>query len=211
MTVITAGVEATIELIKDDPGGGPLPGVQIASYEANITFPAALAEATDCRLKPPFDGGPSPDCSIGPGLVHLRAGAAIPAVAPIDPLAFVALRLVGSNDPVAGLTTVELNFVAIRDSLGSLIPQAAPLDSRTFLRGDALADGGISIGDALFIGQHLVNAATRPAGEGAGEVNPINAASVSHDGANDVISVADAVLIAQFLVGSVDSFYIGPP
>ena len=47
----------------------------------------------------------------------------------------------------------------------------------------------------------------RPVGEGGGEVNPVNAGSVNHDSPNDVISLADAVLIAQFLVGNVDEFY----
>ena len=47
----------------------------------------------------------------------------------------------------------------------------------------------------------------RPAGEGDGEIHPVNAASVSHDDPNDFISLADAVLIAQFLVGNKNQFY----
>ena len=130
-----------------------------------------------------------------------------------EPLAVTAsaqsrFQLVGfSNNPVTGATAVNLNFVEIRDDLGDLIPQENPPDSRTFLRGDALADGDISIGDALFIAQHLVAPLLRPAGEGVGEVDPVNAGSVNHDAPNDVISLADAVLIAQFLVGNVDEFY----
>ena len=178
----------------------------IASYAAEVTFPAGLAEVTECRVKPPLNVNPT--CLISTGLVEL-AGSGTPTGAPLDPLAFVALRLLGSNDPAIGSTTVELTFTEIRDDLGSLIPQELPPDTRTFLRGDALADGGISIGDALFIGQYLVN--TRAAGEAPGEVNPVNAASVSHDSGNDVIGVGDAVLIAQFLVGNVDEFYVGPP
>jgi hypothetical protein len=133
---------------------------------------------------------------------------------PLDPLAFVALRLVGPNTPGVGNAMVNLNFVDIRDSLGSLISQANPPDTKTFLRGDALADGGISIGDALFIGQHLVNPANRPAGEGPGMVHPVNAGSVHHDLVGgvpgtgiDVITVSDAVKIAQFLVGNLNAFY----
>ena len=201
------GVKPTIDLIKD-LAGNLLPGRLIFSYEANITFSSSLALATDCRLKAPFDAGPS-DCTIGSGTVHLAATAGVTGsgvAAPIDPLAFVALRLIGSNDPVSGLTQVDLNFVEIIDSLGNNIPQVSPPDSRTFLRGDALADGGISIGDALFIAQAVVN--VRTVGEGVGEVNPVNAGSVKHDDPlNDFISVADAVLIAQFLVGNLDEFY----
>ena len=182
----------------------------INSYEANITFSSTLAQATACRLKPPLNAAPS-DCSILAGQVHLKATHPVSGsgvATPIDPLAFVALRLLGSNNPATGNTTVNLNFVEIRDNLGSLIPQATPPDTRTFLRGDALADGSISIGDALYIGQHLVNATLRPAGEGPGKVNPVNAGSVNHDAPNDVITLADAVLIAQFLVGNVNQFYL---
>ena len=170
--------------------------------------PAGLAEATDCRLKAPFNSGPS-DCSIVPGSVHLAATAGVSGsgvAAPFDPLAFVALRLIGSNDSVDGRTTVDLNFTEILDSLGNNMPQVTPPDRRTFLRGDALADGGVSIGDALFIAQFLAN--LRLVGEGPGEVNPVNAGSVKHDDpGDDFIGLGDAVLIAQFLVGNVDEFY----
>ena len=87
------------------------------------------------------------------------------------------------------------------------MPQEFPSDSRTFLRGDAQADGSISIGDALFIAQHIVAPLSRPAGEGAGAIHPVNAGSVNHDSPNDFISLADAIRIAQFLVGIRDEFY----
>lgn len=201
---LPTGVKATIDQIKDAGSGDPLPGRLIGSYKAELTFPATLAEATDCRLKSPVDQSPT-NCSISAGLVQLQATAGVTGsgvTAPIDPLAFVALRLIGANN---SFTTVNLNFTEIKDDLGNLMPQISPPDTRTFLRGDALADGGISIGDALFIGQHLV--AARPVGEGPGEVNPVNAGSVKHDSPNDFISLADAILIAQFLVGNVDELF----
>ena len=206
---LPTGVKPTIGLVKDSETGDPLPESKIASYEAIITFPASLAVATDCRLKAPFDGGVT-DCSIIPGSTHLQGTSTVTGsgtAAPIDPLAYVALRLTGSNDSVTGLTTVDLNFVSIIDEFGGSVEQESPPDTRTFLRGDALANGNISISDALFIGQHLVAPFFRPVGEGGGEVNPVNAGSVSHDSPNDVISLADAILIAQFLVGNVDEFY----
>ena len=105
-----------------------------------------------------------------------------------------------------------MTFTEIPDNLGKPRAQATPPDSRTFLRGDALADGGISISDALFIAQHKVG--DRRVGEGAGEVNAVNAGSVVHDlennqpgTGNDVITVADAVRIAQFLVGNAYTSY----
>ena len=203
--VLAAGVKPILTLIKDTGSGLPLPAVLVASYEANLTFPASLAVATECRLKPTLDGIPN-DCTIGAGSVHLL-GTGLGETAPIDPLAFVAIRLIGSNNPITGTTVVDLNFVEIKDTFNSVIPQDLPPDSRTFLRGDALADGGVSISDALYIGQYLVDPVFRPVGEGPGQVNPVNAASVSHDVVNDLISLADSVLIAQYLVGSVDEFY----
>jgi hypothetical protein len=206
---LPTGVKSTIDLIKDALTGDLLPTREIASYEANITFSDSLALATDCRLKPPLDSGTT-DCSISSGLVHLQAtdfstGSGV--TAPIDPLAFVALRLIGSNVSVTGLTTVEQTFVEIRGEFSQLVAQDSPPDTRTFLRGDALANGNISISDALFIAQHQVAPVFGPVGEGGGEVNPVNAGSVKHDSPNDVINLADAILIAQFLVGNVDDFY----
>jgi|GEM_PF-1812627 hypothetical protein len=206
---LPTGVKPTIDLIKDFGSGDPLPTRKISSYEANITFPPSQAQATDCRLKAPFDEGVT-DCAISSGLVHMQAtsfASGSGTAAPIDPLAFVALRLTGSNNPVSGLTTVDLNFVEIKDEFDGLVNQESPPDTRTFLRGDALANGNISISDALFIAQHLVAPVFRPAGEAGGEVNPVNAGSVNDDSPNDVISLADAILIAQFLVGNVDEFY----
>lgn len=205
------GVFASIDLIKD--GSGPLPGTQIASYVANVTFTASEVLATDCQPHPPLDV--SPTCLIGNGgngapadTVNL-AGSGTPLVAPLD-LAFVALRLLGANDVSVDVT---LTFTNITDSLGSTIAQETP-SIRTFLREDALADGSISISDALFIAQHLVDQIARPAGDGAGEIHPVNAASVSHDLVGgqsgtgvDIITVGDAVLLAQLLVGNVDEFY----
>ena len=101
---------------------------------------------------------------------------------------------------------MNLDFVEILDDLGKPMPQVSPPDSRTFLRGDAQADENISIGDALFIAQHIVAPLFRPAGEGVGEVNSVNAGSVNHDSPDDVISLADAIRIAQFLVGIRDEF-----
>jgi hypothetical protein len=210
--LLPTGVKPVITLIRDALSEVTLPGRLIKSYEANITYPVTGADAaiaTDCILKSPFTAAPG-ICSIGSGVVNLQASTGVTGsgvTAPLDPLAFVSLRLLGSNDPVDGLTTVELNFVEILDDLGNPMPQVSPPDSRTFLRGDAQANGFISIGDALFIAQHIVAPLFRPAGEGVGEVNPVNAGSVNHDSPDDVISLADAIRIAQFLVGIRDEFY----
>ena len=173
--LLPTGVKPVITLIRDALSEVTLPARLISSYEAIITYPvtgAASAVATDCILKSSFTGAPGV-CSIGSGGVNLQAstgGTGSGVTAPIDPLAFVSLRLLGSNNSVTGLTTVELNFVEILDDLGNDMPQVAPPDSRTFLRGDAKPDGSISIGDALFIAQRIVAPLFRTAGEGVGDV-----------------------------------------
>jgi len=204
------GVVPSIDLVKD--AGGNLPGTLIASYAAQVAFPFSLAEATVCENKPPLNV--STTCVIGAGIalgkVNLAGSGNPPAEVPINRLAFVGLRLTGPNTSPVNVT---LTFTDIKDSLGSTIAQDTP-DSRTFLRGDARADGSISVSDALFIAQHLVDPAARPAGEGAGEIHPVNAGSVVHDLVGgvagtgiDVITVADVVRIAQFLVGNADGSY----
>ena len=210
--LLPTGVKPVITLIRDALSEVTLPGRLIKSYEANIIYPVTGADAaiaTDCILKSPFTGTPG-ICAIGSGVVNLQVSTGVTGsgvTAPLDPLAFVSLRLLGSNNPSTGLTTVNLDFVEILDDLGDPMPQVSPPDSRTFLRGDAQADENISIGDALFIAQHIVAPLFRPAGEGVGEVNPVNAGSVNHDSPDDVISLADAIRIAQFLVGIRDEFY----
>ena len=59
--------------------------------------------------------------------------------------------------------------------------------------------------DALFMAQHLVG--LRDIGEGLDKVNAVNAASVKQDGAFDVISSADILLIAQRAVGLRDNCF----
>ena len=210
--LLPTGVKPVITLIRDALSEVTLPGRLIKSYEANITYPVTVADAaitTDCILKSPFTGAPGV-CSIGSGVVNLQASTGVTGsgvVAPLDPLAFVSFRLLGTNHPTNGLTTVNLDFVEILDDLGNPMPQVSPPDSRTFLRGDAQANGFITIGDALFIAQHIVAPLFRPAGEGVGEVNPVNAGNINHDSPDDVISLADAIRIAQFLVGIRDEFY----
>ena len=128
---LPTGVKPVINLINNSSTGDPQPSRLISSYEANITYPesgTASAIATDCVLKSPFTSGPS-DCTILSGQVHLRATTGVTGsgvVAPIDPLAFVSLRLLGSNDPVNGLTTVELNFVSILDEPGGPVAPRVP-------------------------------------------------------------------------------------
>ena len=75
------------------------------------------------------------------------------------------------------------------------------------LRGDARADGNITIADALFIAQYLVG--MHPACTDVVDnscLHSVNAGSVRHDGAFDKKTIADALFIAQDLVGLKDEF-----
>ncbi|MBI4283332.1 MAG: S8 family serine peptidase [Chloroflexi bacterium] len=72
----------------------------------------------------------------------------------------------------------------------------------TLLRGDADKSGVISIADSLTIKQYLVGQLTMS------QINPLNAASVNHDGAGgDKITVTDALGIEQKLVGQVNAYF----
>jgi hypothetical protein len=76
------------------------------------------------------------------------------------------------------------------------------------LRGDARADGVINIADALIIAQYLVS--FRPACTTVVDttcLHAVNAASVAQDGAFDQQTIADTLLIAQFLLVLRDEFY----
>ena len=73
----------------------------------------------------------------------------------------------------------------------------------TFKRGDAFVGGGITIADSLAIKQFLVSQLT------LSQINPLNAASVNHDGTGgDKITIADALAIEQYLVGQRNAYYI---
>ena len=201
---LSVGVMVSIDLVKDAEEAG-LPGTLLASYAADLTIAnPTQAITTVCRSKALVT---TPTCLIGDGgngaaVGTVKLGGLGSAGAPLE-LAFVGLRLLGANDlPV----DVTLTFTDITDSLGNAIAQDTSV-TRTFLRGDSRVDGTITLSDALFIAQHMVNPVARPAGEGAGDLNPVNAGGVVHDGANEIITVADAVLIAQFLVWNHDEHY----
>ena len=110
----------------------------------------------------------------------------------------------GSNQQNCSLNFGITNLI---DETGTGLAVVIPNPSIDLRRGDARPDGNISIADALFIAQHIVAPLFRPAGEGAGDVHPVNAGSVKHDSPDDIISLADAIRIAQFLVGIRDEFY----
>ena len=82
--------------------------------------------------------------------------------------------------------------------------------SVTFQRGDARADGTVTVADSLFIAQYLVG--NRPVcdmGVDLSCLHSLNAASVRHDFINygDLVTIADALFISHYLVGLRDEFF----
>jgi hypothetical protein len=103
--------------------------------------------------------------------------------------------------------TVDLDITSVTDTDGNPVT-VPPLSTQLVQRGDARADGYISINDALFIAEYLVEsreACTTVADTTC--LHAVNAASVRQDGAFDQITIADALNIAQHLAGLRDESY----
>ena len=116
-------------------------------------------------------------------------------------LAFLPLRLLGCVDQAA---TVTLALSEVFDADANALAPTPPV-VRTHRRGDAKANGVISAGDVLYIAQYV--AGVRPLGDGPGQVNAVNAASVKQDGPFDQVTAADALSLAQELVGLRDGCF----
>ncbi|HEU0022877.1 MAG TPA: hypothetical protein VFR55_14575, partial [Dehalococcoidia bacterium] len=126
------------------------------------------------------------------------------AAAPVG-LIQVLTRLVGSNQETC---TLQNRITSLTDDGGNSIGVVPPEVVQSLLRGDALADGNVTIADALFIAQYL--AGSRPACPEVVDttcLHSVNAAGVRQDGAFDQKTIADALFIAQYLVGLRDEFY----
>ena len=190
-----AGSMASIVQVQD-AAGNPV-AVNVKSYAATLNYNGALINVLGVRHDALFPGSETID-NAG-GSADFDGTASVSAAYPCS-LSFLTLRLTGSALQPA---TAALTFLDIRDPDGNAISQLTPLPENTFLRGDAKADGEVKIGDALFICQYLVG--SRDIGEGLDKVEPVNAASVKHNGDFDKIGIGDALYIAQYKVGLRDA------
>ncbi len=189
-----AGAGTVISKVYDSQTLGDLPQVHIGSYQATLQYNGTLLNVLEVRLKAPFATG-TVTIDNPNGSTQLSASTSPAASWPIDPLAFVTMRLLGCVDQTITLTPT---FGQILDGNGAPLAIDQPA-AKTYRRGDAKADGTVNISDALFIAQYL--AGIRGIGETTSLVSAVNTASVKQDGAFDKISSADVLLIAQYVVG----------
>jgi len=185
------GSTASIVQVQD-AGGSPL-AINIKSYAATLSYNSSLINVLGVRHKPSFPG--SETINNAAGTTDFNGTAAAGVACPCD-LSFLILRLTGTALQQA---TINLTFTDIRDSAGNPIGQLPPPPQNVFLRGDANADGTVGISDVLYICQYLVG--LKNVGMGAGQVHPVNAASVMYDDGYDKVTISDALLIAQYLAG----------
>jgi len=116
------------------------------------------------------------------------------------PSAVVSLipRLVGNATTPYTLT---ITFNEILEPGGTPIAPGPP-EILTFRRGDVQGDGDIDVFDRMFGSQYLAELRT------IGEINPVNMASVRHDGdSGDKMSVFDSMFISQYLAELRDAYY----
>jgi hypothetical protein len=184
-----AGCMASIVQGQDAQGNSVV--ADIKSYTAALSYNGNLINVLEVRHQSMFPGAGTIDNPSGSAEFN---GTAPEGVATPCDVAFLTLRLTGA---VGQPATVRLTFSNIYDSNGNLIHQLTPAPERQFLRGDATGDGEVNIRDVIYIVQYL--AGLRDAGEGLGKVNPVNAASVKHDGKYDAISFSDAWYLLQYL------------
>jgi len=184
-----AGCMASI--VQGQDAQGDFVVANIRSYAAALSYNGNLINVLEVRHQSEFPGADTIDNLSGSAEFN---GTASEGVATPCDVAFLTLRLTGA---LGQLATVRLTFSNIYDPNGNLIHQLTPVPERQFLRGDATGDGEVNIRDVIYIVQYL--AGLRDVGEGLGKINPVNAASVKHDGEYDVISFSDAWYLLRYL------------
>ncbi|MDA1219778.1 MAG: hypothetical protein O2909_10095, partial [Chloroflexi bacterium] len=194
------GVKIDVTRVFDLVSGADVP-VDLGGFQSELSYPGNCINILEVRamdfpnISTNIDnlGGTTVFRGLEPGGVPWPAD-----------LGHGLIRLVGSNQVPC---TLENQITSLTDGNGQRIVDPAVL-SRDFLRGDARADGTVTIADALFIAQYLVG--SRPACTTVVDLtclHSVNAASVRQDGAFDRKSIADALFIAQYRVGLRDEFY----
>jgi hypothetical protein len=167
-----------------------------SGYQATLSYDGACVNVLDIRER---------DFSVtidliddGAGVAEFQGLAAAGSAGPSE-LAQVVSRTLGSS-PTPCAITVEVTDLT--DDGGEPISVVPASLTQNLRRGDSLANGVISIADALFIAQYLEGLRL----ECASAVNSpclhsLNAANWQPDGAFDRVTIDDAVSIGQHLLG----------
>lgn len=184
-----------------DPSTDSDVAVSLGSFQAQLTYDGNCVNILGVREMDIPIANRNIDNDAGVATFEGSDGSGVPW--PTD-LGHALTRLTGRATQQC---QVDLELTSLSDVDGN--PIAAPtMLSQTVQRGDARADGNITIADALFIAQHLVG--LRAECTDTADTNclhPVNAASVRNDGALDEKTIADALFIAQHLVELRDEFY----
>jgi hypothetical protein len=184
-----------------EPATGSATEVLLGSFQARLTYDGTCVSVLDVRGLDFAITDPAINNLAG---VTTFGGKDVNGMSWPADLGHVLTRLSGRADQDC---QVDLELISLSDVNGNAI--AAPTGlSQTVRRGDARADGNITISDALYIAQYL--AGLRPACTTEVNLNclhSVNSASVRQDGVFDENTMSDARYIAQQLVGLRDEFY----
>ncbi|MFC1937825.1 leucine-rich repeat domain-containing protein, partial [Chloroflexota bacterium] len=203
------GVAPQVWQIYDPVSGEPVSGISLTGYDARLDYDGADTNVLSVNAVSPWVAAPA---SIDNGAGQATFGGTrnpggetpvVPASMTIP--AFIHLRLI--SDCLTSCN-VTLTWVDIVDADSIHIPTEATV-IKTFRRGDTRADGAITIGDALFATQYLAGIREIDCvGGDTDKVNPVNMASVKHDGDFDIKTIADVLYIRQYLAGLRDANFI---
>ena len=206
------GLKVDITRVFDTHGGDGV-NVHIESFEAGLTYLDAAANpavpsgslCVELLNSPREMDFPITNSTIdnAAGAATFEGSGAIGVAWPAD-LGHFLTRLNGSANQKC---RVDLEVTSVTDTDGNPVT-VPPRLTQLVQRGDARADGNVTIDDALFIAQYLLG--SREACTTVVDttcLHSVNAASVQQDGAFDQIMIADALFIAQYLAGLRDEFY----
>jgi hypothetical protein len=184
-----------------DPVTGSASSFKIGAFQTKVTYDGSCVNILDGREM----DVPITDRNIDntAGVATFDGSDASGVARPAD-LAHALTRLNGSANQQCRVD-LELNSVADSDGNQITVPQVL---TQMVQRGDARADGNVTIEDAWYIAEYLVG--SREACTTVVDttcLHSVNAASVQQDGSFDLITIADALAIAQYLTGLRDEFY----
>lgn len=205
IAVATTGILEFLGLTTA-PGG-------ILSYDAEATYDGNLINILDPNGvrggDVPFDAAPTQNIDNSTtGITTFTDTTATTSTQPPITLAKLVVVLVGCKNQPATLT-VTINDVRSVDFPAESIPGDTVV--KTFLRGDARADGNVNVADALFVAQYLAQLRSigeDPVGGPYALTHPINGGSAKDDVGGNKVNVADALFIAQVLAVLRDECYI---